>query len=256
MARRCLAALAAGLVSILTVTATLAAVPVIVIPANISAGVANPERPEAQRAADANREPEVVLAFAGVKPGDKVSDFMMGGGYFSRILSGAVGPTGKVYAYQASEFIAFQANYAVWQDETVKFAPNILPVRASLGTVTFPEPLDLILTAQNYHDLHLGMATPDQIAAINKQVFDALKPGGVLLVIDHHAIEGSGDRDSNKLHRIDIAMVKAELTAAGFVLEDESFILSNPADPRTASVFDDSIKGRSDQFVLKFRKPS
>ncbi len=250
MARRHIAALAGGLSLILACGAVAAEVP-----ANIAAAVAAPARPETQRAADANRKPGEILAFAGVKPGDKVSDFMMGGGYFSRILSGAVGPTGKVYAFQATEFIAFQASYAGWQDETVKFAPNIVPVRASLGAFTFPEPLDLILTAQNYHDLHLGSATPEQIAAINRQMFDALKPGGVLLVIDHYATDGTGDQDSSKLHRIDIAMVKAELAAAGFVLDAESDVLRNPADPRTASVFDDSIKGRSDQFVLKFRKP-
>ncbi len=225
------------------------------IPANVAAGVSNPARPEAHRARDANRKPAEILAFAGIKPGDKVGDLMMGGGYFTRILSGAVGPTGKVYGFQSTEFIGFQADYAVWQDETVKFAPNIAPVRQSLGAISFPEPLDLIFTAQNYHDLHLGSATPEQIAGINKLLFAALKPGGVLLVIDHYAADGSGDRDSNKLHRIDIAMVKAELAAAGFVLEAGSEVLRNPADPRTASVFDPSINGRSDQFVLKFRKP-
>ena len=226
------------------------------IPANIAAAVANPARPEAQRAADASRHPAELLAFAGVKPGDKVSDFMMGGGYFTRILSGAVGPTDKVYAYQAAEFIGFNPDYAKRQDEAATFAPNIAPVRFSLGAQAFPEPLDLILTAQNYHDLHLGSATPAQIAAINSQMFAALKPGGVLLVIDHAAADGTGDTLSNKLHRIDIAMVKAELAAAGFVLEAESDILRNPADPRTASVFDPALRGRTDQFVLKFRKPA
>ena len=225
------------------------------IPTNIAAAVANPARPEAQRAADAHRHPAELLAFAGVKPGDKVSDFMMGGGYFARILSGAVGPTGKVYAYQAAEFIGFNPDYAKWQDEAAKFAPNIVPVRFSLGAQAFPESLDLILTAQNYHDLHLGRATPEQIAAINTQMFAALKPGGVLLVIDHYAADGTGDTLSNTLHRIDIAMVKSELAAAGFVLEAQSDVLRNPADPRTASVFDPSIRGKSDQFVLKFRKP-
>ena len=82
------------------------------------------------------------------------------------------------------------------------------------------------------------------------------RPGGVLLLIDHYAADGSGDRDSNRLHRIDIALVKAELAAAGFVLESESDLLRNPADPRTASVFDPAINGRTDQFVLKFRKPA
>lgn len=225
------------------------------VPANIAAGVANPARPENQRARDAGRHPAEVLAFAGVKSGDKVGDFLMGGGYFTRIFSGAVGPTGKVYGYQAGEFIGYMADYGKWQDETAAFAPNIVPVRASLAAFKFPEPLDLIFTAQNYHDLHLGRATPEQIAAINKQIYDALKPGGVLVVIDHYAADGSGDRDSSKLHRIDIATVKSELAAAGFVLEAESPLLRNPSDPRTASVFDPSIQGRTDQFMLKFRKP-
>ncbi len=226
------------------------------IPAHIAAGVANPARPEAQRARDAARKPAEILAFAGVRPGDCVGDLMMGGGYFTRVLSGAVGPEGRVYAFQATEFIAFRADYATLQDQTATFAPNIVPVRASLGAVAFPEPLDLIFTAQNYHDLHLGGAGPGQIAAINRSLFAALKPGGVLLLIDHYAADGSGDRDSNRLHRIDIALVKAELAAAGFVLESESDLLRNPADPRTASVFDPAINGRTDQFVLKFRKPA
>lgn len=226
------------------------------VPANIAAAVADPARPEAQRAADATRHPAEVLAFAGVQPGDRVGDFLMGGGYFTRIFSGAVGPTGKVYGYQAAEFISFLNDYAKWQDNAAAFAPNIVPVRASLRAFSFPEPLDLIFTAQNYHDLHLGRATPDQIAAIDRRLYDALKPGGVLLVIDHHAADGTGDSLSNKLHRIDIATVKSELAAAGFVLEAESDLLRNPADPRTDSVFAPAIKGKTDQFILKFRKPA
>ncbi len=226
------------------------------VPVNIADAVASTARPQTERDRDAVRHPGALLAFAGVKPGDRVSDFMMGGGYFTRILSGAVGPTGKVYAYQAAEFIAFNPDYAKWQDAAATFAPNIAPVRFSLGAQAFPEPLDLILTAQNYHDLHLGSATPAQIATINSQMFAALKPGGVLLVIDHYAVDGSGDRDSNRLHRIDIAMVKSELAAAGFVLEAESDILRNPGDPRTAIVLDPALRGRTDQFVLKFRKPA
>ncbi|MFZ5669914.1 MAG: class I SAM-dependent methyltransferase [Pseudomonadota bacterium] len=226
------------------------------VPANIAEAVANPDRPEPQRAADAARKPAEILAFAGVKAGDRVGDFLMGGGYFTRIFSGAVGPSGKVYGYQASEFISFLNDYAKWQDNAVAFAPNIAPVRSSLANFSFPEPLDLIFTAQNYHDLHLGRASPEQIAAINGRLYAALKPGGVLLVIDHYAADGTGDSLSNKLHRIDIAVVKSELAAAGFVLEAESDLLRNPADPRTASVFDASIRGRTDQFILKFRKPA
>ena len=226
------------------------------VPANIAAAVGDTTRPAVQRGRDASRRPAEILAFAGVKPGDKVGDFLMGGGYFTRIFSGAVGPTGKVYGFQAAEFVQFNGDYGKWQDETVAFSPNIVPVRASLGALAFPEPLDLIFTAQNYHDFHLGRATPEQIAAINKQLLDALKPGGVLLVIDHYAIDGTGDTQSNALHRIDIDLVKRELAAAGFVLEAESDILRKPADPRTASVFDPSIQGNTDQFILKFRKPA
>lgn len=242
----------AGALSLVMTTGAFAAE----VPANVAAAVANPARPEAQRARDAVRRPAEILAFAGVKSGDRVGDFLMGGGYFTRVFSGAVGPEGKVYAYQAAEFISYMADYGKWQDETAKFAPNIVPVRSPLaGGLSFPEPLDLIFTAQNYHDLHLGQATPEQIAAINKQLYGALKPDGVLLVIDHYAADGSGDRDSSKLHRIDIATVKSELEAAGFRLEAESPLLRNPSDPRTASVFDPAIQGKTDQFVLKFRKP-
>ncbi|MBP7704908.1 MAG: class I SAM-dependent methyltransferase [Caulobacter sp.] len=251
MFRKSLLAPLAGALSLALTTGAFAAE----IPANIAAAVSNPARPETQRARDAARHPAEILAFADVKSGDKVGDFLMGGGYFTRIFSGAVGPTGKVYGYQAAEFIGYMADYGKWQDETAAFAPNIAPVRASLASFSFPEPLDVIFTAQNYHDLHLGMATPQQIAAINKQLFDALKPGGVLVVVDHYAADGSGDRDSNKLHRIDIATVKSELAAAGFKLEAESDLLRNPSDPRTASVFDPSIQGKTDQFILKFRKP-
>jgi predicted methyltransferase len=203
-----------------------------------------------------SRKPGEILAFAGVKPGDKVMDFLMGGGYFTRIFSGAVGPNGKVYAFQAQEFVAFQADYAKWQDDTATFAPNIVPVRSSVGALTLPEQVDLIFTAQNYHDLHLGYATPEQIAAVNRGLFAALKPGGTLLLIDHYAPDGTGDTLSNKLHRIDIATVKTEMAAAGFVLEGESDLLRDPADPRTASVFDGAVRGKTDQFVLKFRKPA
>lgn len=251
MIRRFAAPLAAVLALALSATAFAGAVP-----ENITAALANPARPAQQRERDAGRKPGEVLAFAGVKPGDKVLDFLMGGGYFTRIFSGAVGQEGKVYAFQAQEFVAFQADYAKWQDETATFAPNIVPVRSSVGALILPEQVDLIFTAQNYHDLHLGYASAEQIAAINKGLFAALKPGGVLLVIDHYAPDGTGATLSNRLHRIDIATVKAEMAAAGFVLESESDLLREPADPRTANVFDPSIRGKTDQFILKFRKPA
>jgi predicted methyltransferase len=191
------------------------------IPANIAAAVADGGRPADQTGRDAARKPAEILAFAGVKTGDKVGDFIMGGGYFTRLFSVSVGPAGKVYAYQPAEFIQFQASYGADQDKVAAAYANVTPLKNSLAAVAFPEPLDVIFTAQNYHDLHLGFI-PTQ---------------------------------SKALHRIDIETVKKELTAAGFVLEASSELLRQPADPRTASVFDASIKGRTDQFVLKFRKP-
>lgn len=225
------------------------------VPRNIAAAVAAPERPAADKARDATRHPAEILTFAGVSPGDKVGDFIIGGGYFTRLFATAVGPSGKVYAFQPAEFIAFNKEYGVNLDTVAGAYANVVPIKTAIGAYAPAEKLDLIFTAQNYHDLHLGMGTPEQIAAINKSVFDALKPGGVFLVIDHAAADGTGDTLSKTLHRIDIATVKSELAAAGFVLEAESPLLRNPADPRTASVFDDVIKGKTDQFILKFRKP-
>lgn len=223
---------------------------------NIAAAVSDTARPEADVSRDAVRKPAEILAFADVKPGDKVADFAMGGGYFTRLFSVAVGPTGKVYAYQPAEFIQYDAQYG--KDlETVSAAyANVEPLKNSLGAMAFPEPLDLIFTAQNYHDLFLGFMPETAIAAIDKGFYDSLKPGGALVIIDHFAADDAGLDSTSKLHRINIATVKARMVAVGFVLESEGAMLRNPADPRTASVFDASIKGKTDQFVLKFRKPA
>lgn len=226
------------------------------VPANITAALADAGRPATDTSRDAARHPGELLAFAGVKPGDRVGDFIMGGGYFTRIFAKAVGANGKVYAYQPKEFIQFNGQYQNSLDGVAAAYPNVTPLSNSLGAVAFPEPLDVIFTAQNYHDLHLGFIPAPALAAIDKAIFNSLKPGGVLIVVDHAAIDGTGDTRSKALHRIDIATVKSEFIAAGFVLEGESQILRNPADPRTASVFDPVIKGQTDQFVLKFRKPA
>jgi len=220
-----------------------------------SAALNDPARPAEDKARDAARKPAEVLALAEIKPGDKVADFIMGGGYFTRVFSTAVGPTGKVYAIQPAEFVQFNKDYGTSQDKVAAAFKNVVPLRPSLGAVAIPEQVDVIFTAQNYHDMHLKVAPPTLAGLVNKALFNALKPGGVLIVIDHYAADGSGFADSDRLHRIDIAAVKSEITAAGFVLEAEKDFLRNPSDPRTASVFDASIKGKTDQFVLKFRKP-
>lgn len=242
-----------------TMAALLAAVPAAAIgqavtPA-ITRALADPSRPAADKARDGARHAGALLAFAGVKPGDKVGDFIMGGGYWTRILAGVVGPKGKVYAYQPAQFIQFRAAYGEEQKAAVAGRANVTPLNMGLAEVAFPEPLDAIITVQNYHDLHLAMAPPTLAGMVAKRLFAALKPGGTLLVIDHVSNPDPGFTSPQALHRIDPAAARKEIEAAGFVFDGESTLLRTDADPRTASVFDAGIKGKTDQFVYRFRKP-
>lgn len=228
----------------------------IALPANIAAALSDPSRPAADMVRDKDRHPGEVLAFAGVKSGAKVADLIPGGGYFTRILSKAVGPKGKVYAYVPDELTKLAkrepAVNAIARDPAYSNVKVILNTLPNFGA---PEKLDLVFTAQNYHDMHNKFMGPADLGAVNRQVFRALKPGGVYLVLDHVANAGSGLRDTETLHRIDPAVVKAEVMAAGFVFEGETRVLRNPADPRAANVYDAGIRGKTDQFVYKFRKP-
>ena len=225
------------------------------VPAPIQAALADPGRPAADKERDAARHPGELLAFAGVKPGDKVADFIMGGGYFTRILAKTVGDKGRVYAYQPAEFIAFRAAYADEQKAATTGYANVTPLSDSLATVKFAEPLDAIVTVQNWHDLHLKQSPPGFAAAMAKRLYDNLKPGGVLLVVDHVAATDPGFAVPDKLHRIDPAAARAEIESAGFKFDGSLPLLANPADPHTALVFDPSIRGKTDQFVFRFRKP-
>ncbi len=224
-------------------------------PANLTQALADKARPEADVARDAARKPAELLTFAGVKPGWKVADFMMGKGYFTRILSAAVGPKGHVWAFQSAEFIGMRKAYGDEQKAAVAGYANVTPLTGPVAAIGLPDGLDLVMTVQNYHDLHLKAFPADSAARVNAQVFKALKPGGVYLVVDHSAQAGAPLTVADTQHRIDEATVKAEVEAAGFRLEGESGLLANPADPRDKMVFDPSIRGRTDQFVLKFRKP-
>ncbi len=225
------------------------------VPANIAKALADPSRPAAEIARDAARHPGEILAMAEVKPGDTVVDYIMGGGYFTRLLSGAVGPKGAVYAFQPTEFIRFKAQYGEDQKTVAAALPNVKPLTGPMVGLDLPDDVDLVITVQNYHDQHLKPFPADTAAKANAEIFKSLKPGGVFLVVDHAATAGSGIADADRLHRIDVAAVKSEIEAAGFKLEAESPLLASSADPHTASVFDPSIRGRTDQFILKFRKP-
>ena len=229
------------------------------VPAFLRAAVADPSRPAADTERDANRKPAETLAFVGLKPGETVAELLPGGGYFTRILSKAVGPTGHVYALvrprpptapAAAPDPAAKINAIAAESGYANLSVLVQP----LSAVSVPAPVDLVWTSLNYHDLH---NVPDfDMAAFNKQVFDALKPGGIFLVLDHAAQAGSGVRDTGTLHRIDADVVKKEVLAAGFVLAGSSDLLHRTDDPHTARVFDASVKGKTDVFILKFRKPA
>lgn len=222
--------------------------------AGYSAALASPLRTDADRERDAGRHTAETLAFAEVKPGQHVADMIIGGGYFTRAFAAAVGAEGHVTAWQPAEFIGFQASYRDAIDAADAMA-NVDAIRSPIGAPEFPARLDLIFTAQNYHDLHLAPFATDTASKVNAAAFAALKPGGLYVIIDHDAVPGSGLAAANGVHRLDKAIVVQEVTAAGFVLDGESDLLANTSDPRTASVFDGSIRGHTSQYMLRFRKP-
>jgi predicted methyltransferase len=131
---------------------------------------------------------------------------------------------------------------------------NVSVVVEPFSQLKVPVALDLVWTSQNYHDLHNFPGL--DVGVFNQLVFEALKPGGIYLILDHAAEPGSGARDTATLHRIDAELVKKEVLAAGFVLVGGSDLLRQPADSHTVKVFDPSVRGRTDQFILKFRKPA
>jgi len=226
------------------------------IPANIAAAVADPSRPAADRDLDAARKPAETLAFVGVKPGQRVVD-VFAGAYFDRLFSAAVGPSGKVYMFIPAEVVKIKEAPALANGSTpFPDHPNVIALTAPINAFSAPEPVDIVWIRQNYHDLHDKFMGPADVPAFNAAVFKALKPGGEFIVVDHSAPDGSGLADTDTTHRIDAAQVKKEVTAAGFKFDGESALLRNAADPRTALVFDKSIRGHTDQFIYKFRKPN
>ena len=219
-------------------------------------------RPEEDRARDEMRKPGELLAFAQIDRGDVVGDYIMGGGYVTRLLAMAVGQNGKVYAFQPEEFISFRPEYADEQDAAVRpysdddgNPTKVFPLRGPIAAPGFPEPLDAIITVMNLHDLFIS-EMPDGTAEQSiKALYDALKPGGALVVVDHKAKEGGGAAAAGEVHRMDEKLALDMLTAAGFVLEEESDLYANADDPRDANVFDPAIQGKTDQLAWRLRKP-
>ena len=243
-----------GALSVLAVPAVGTAQP---SEALVQAAVSAPTRPAADVARDALRKPAALLAFSGLKPGDRVADIMPGQGYFTRLFRSIVGTGGRVYAVVPTELAqvnpkGLDAIKAV-VDEPGMAGTQVLTMPTA--EIAAPTPLDLAWTSDNYHDLYAFFG-PEKAAAFDAAVFKALKPGGTFIVIDHVATAGGDASAVRRLHRIDPEVVKAQVVAAGFKFEADSPLLANPSDTHSDPIFSPSIRGRTDQFVFRFRKPS
>jgi predicted methyltransferase len=223
--------------------------------ADIVAAIADPSRPDKDRGMDGARHPAELLAFLHLKSGETIAD-VWPGDYWDRLFADVVGPAGKVYVVHMP--VADKAKKATSPPAGSMPIPghdNIIAVVSDPATLTLPTKADVIWIRQNYHDLYNPFMGPVDVPAFDKAVYRALKPGGRFVVIDHVAPAGSKLASTNTTHRIDPAVVKADMAAAGFRFVRESNALRNLADPHTALVFDPSIRGHTDQFVYVFQRP-
>jgi predicted methyltransferase len=228
------------------------------VPKAVAAAVADPARPQADRDRDADRKPAECIAFAGLKPGQRIADLIPGGGYFTRIFSGVVGPKGEVLAVATPKRPDAPADRpepsaavrAIAADPHYK---NVNVSVMKIAELKLPENLDMVWTSQNYHDVH--NVKDIDVGAFNKAVFESLKPGGIYIVIDHAAEKGAGFTVTSTLHRSEPDAVKAEVMAAGFEFVGASDVIANSADDHKTAVFEQGLHDKTDRYVLKFRKP-
>lgn len=220
---------------------------------DIAAILADPSRPAADRERDAGRMPGQVLAFFDIGPGDKVADLLCGGGYYTRILVPLVGEKGEVYAGNNPFFQRF-GEEAITALLTEPGFERVHRIDGPVDEVALPTDgsLDAVIVVLAYHDLWL---TDEDRSELNRRVFAALKPGGVYGIVDHHAAEGAGTDVIQSLHRIEERVITEEISAAGFSLAARADFLGNPDDDRSLRIFDPSIRGSTDRFVLRFEKP-
>ena len=228
------------------------------VPKPVAAAVADPARPQADRDRDEFRKPAESVAFAGLKPGDRIADLLPGGGYFTRIFSGVVGPKGEVVAVATPKRPDAppdrpEPSAAV---KAIAADPHYKNVTVSVQKLTelkLPENLDMVWTSLNYHDVH--NVKDIDMGAFNKAVLAGLKPGGIYIVIDHATEKGAGFTATSTLHRADPEAVKSEVTAAGFEFVGASDVIASAADDHTRPVFEKDLHDKTDRFILKFRKP-
>jgi predicted methyltransferase len=218
----------------------------------LATALSTPTRPQADRDRDADRKPAQLMTFFGVQRGMTAVDVMASGGYMTEVLSIAVGPTGKVYAQNPVAFLQYNNGMygkAIGERVANNRLPNVTRLDGELSTIA-PNSIDVAVTALNLHDIY--NRDPKQAQAFVKAVFDALKPGGVFGVVDHVGVAGS---DNAKLHRMTKQQAIDVAKAAGFTVEAESDVLAHASDDHTKGPFDPSLRGKTDQFTLKLRKP-
>lgn len=220
----------------------------------IERAVQDPTRLAEHVARDAGRLPADVIAFSGIRPGETIADIAVGGGYYTAILSRYLGNTGKIYAVDPARiFEAFPQAADGFPDYIAQDPrPNVEYSVQNLDAFDVPERLDHIVMILYYHDT---LWTGEDRPRMNTAFFDALKPGGTLLILDHDAQPMAGAEIGQSLHRMDCDLIAPELLAAGFQLVESSDLLRNPEDPLDVSVFDAAWRGRTDRCLMKFRKP-
>ncbi|MCL6697350.1 methyltransferase [Sphingomonas sp. NSE70-1] len=229
-------------------------------PADIKAAVADADRPEKTKLIDMVRKPVEVLQFLGLQRGGHALDLFGSGSYYGRIMARAVGPEGSVDAWEAANFSSPKSRKS-WNEIEATY-PNMKLLVSPANRIQLSEnKYDFVMFNLNYHDLYwestkFNFPRMDPKPFV-RTVFNAMKPGAVIGVIDHVANPGGDVRKvAQDLHRIDPARVKADFEAAGFVLEAESPVLRNPADDHSKNVFDEAIRFRTDQLIYRFRKPA
>jgi predicted methyltransferase len=233
--------------------------PLFAAPATVAAAVANPARSADNVARDASRKPAEILEFLGLQPGMRAIDLFGGNRYWAEILVAAIGPKGQVTAWEPTQFYDKDTH-----DKFVAFQTTAPTARLIVSPFETPElgsaAYDFMMINLNYHDVYwvsdkykVVRMEPD---AWLKTIYAAMKPGGVVGVIDHVASAGGDPRVTvEKLHRIDPAVVRADFERAGFAFEAASEVLRNPVDDHSLQVFDEKIRGRTDRFAFRFRKP-
>lgn len=219
----------------------------------IALALAQASRPPEDKTADGFRHPKELVEFSQLKTGETVLDIIPGKGYFARLFISVVGPKGKYIGYVPKEVENSPYKIVEGAKGAVVGAKNASVVVVPT-TEQAAENVDLIWISQNYHDFHVPSFIKMDVPAFNKIMFKMLRPGGRIVIVDHVAAAGSDDAVVEKLHRIDPAVVRKELEAAGFVFDAESAALKQKDDHKL-NVFDPAIRGKTDQFTYRFIKP-